>query len=55
MRYALPVETNEALQSAPSSHFGKTPYFLIWDVQNGEIKDYKVRENPAKDIEKKEE
>ena len=53
MRYALPVETNEALQSAPSSHFGKTPYFLIWDVQNGEIKDYKVRENPAKDIEKK--
>ncbi|BDZ69673.1 cation transporter [Methanobacterium petrolearium] len=53
MRYALPVDTNEGLQSEPSSHFGKASYFLIWDVRNGEIKDYQIRENPAKDIEKK--
>ena len=53
LRYALPVETSEGLQSTPSQHFGKAPYFLIWDVSNGEIKNYQIRENPAKDIEKK--
>lgn len=53
IRFALPVKTSQGLQSQPSTHFGKVPYFLIWDVQGGDIESYQIKANPAQDLEKK--
>lgn len=53
IRFALPVKTSQGLQSQPSTHFGKVPYFLIWDVQGGDIESYQIKANPARDLEKK--
>ncbi len=53
IRFALPLETRDGLNSVPSTHFGKVPYFLIWDVHNGEIKNYQIKDNPAQYLEKK--
>jgi len=41
------------LKSIPSNHFGKVPYFLIWDVHHGEIENYQIKDNPAHELEKK--
>lgn len=53
IRFALPVETKNGLKSIPSNHFGKVPYFLIWDVQDREIESYYIKDNPSQDLEKK--
>lgn len=53
LRFAIPIESDKGLDSVPSKHFGKAPYFLIWDVHSGELKSYLAKENPAKDIDKK--
>lgn len=53
IRFALPVKTSQGLQSQPSTHFGKVPYFLIWDVQGGDIESYQIKANPARGLEKK--
>ncbi|EKF85356.1 cation diffusion facilitator family transporter [Methanobacterium formicicum] len=53
IRFALPLENKDGLNSVPSSHFGKVPYFLIWEVHDGEIKNYQIKDNPAHYLEKK--
>lgn len=53
IRFALPLKTRDGLNSVPSTHFGKVPYFLIWEVHNGEIKNYQIKDNPAQYLEKK--
>jgi cation diffusion facilitator family transporter len=53
IRFALPLKTRDGLNSVPSTHFGKVPYFLIWEVHNGEIKNYQIEDNPAQYLEKK--
>jgi cation diffusion facilitator family transporter len=53
IRFALPLKTRDGLNSVPSAHFGKVPYFLVWEVHNGEIKNYQIKDNPAQYLEKK--
>ncbi len=53
IRFALPLETRDGLNLVPSTHFGKVPYFLIWEVHSGEIKNYQIKDNPAQYLEKK--
>ncbi|NYB51424.1 MAG: cation diffusion facilitator family transporter [Methanobacteriaceae archaeon] len=53
IRFAIAVENNNGLKSIPSKHFGKIPYFFIWDVSKGEIETYQIKNNPAYEIEKK--
>ena len=53
IRFALPLKNKDGLKSIPSNHFGKVPYFLIWDVHHGEIENYQIKDNPAHELEKK--
>ncbi len=53
VRFALPVFGNEGLSARLSEHLGKAPYFLFADVEARELRNWKVLENPASDIEKK--
>ena len=52
-RVAVPVNKNDGLKSDVSEHFGKAPYFLIVDLDNGEIKNFKFKINPATTYERK--
>ena len=47
MRIAFATETPEGLKGRIAQHFGRCPYYTFVDVENGEIKDYLVVENPA--------
>ncbi len=47
IRVAIPVETKEGLSSTVSDHFGMSPYFLICDMENGEVKELKTEANPG--------
>ncbi len=38
MKVCIPVEENRGLESVPYNHFGSAPYFLIYDMENGELK-----------------
>ncbi len=42
------TSTGNSLDSLVSSIFGRCPYFIVSDLENGEIKDYIALENPAK-------
>ncbi|MDO5835171.1 MAG: cation diffusion facilitator family transporter, partial [Methanobacterium sp.] len=53
IRFALPLKNKDGLKSIPSNHFGKVPYFLIWDVHHREIENYQIKDNPAHELEKK--
>ena len=52
-RVAIPVDKDEGLKSNISKHFGKAPYFLIVDLDNGEIKNFQLKLNPAVNYEQK--
>ncbi len=53
MRIAIPVFGKEGLSVRLSEHLGKAPYFLFADLEAKELRNWKVLENPASDIEKK--
>jgi predicted Fe-Mo cluster-binding NifX family protein len=46
MRISISSEGNQGLNSAVSPHFGRCPYFVLADVEGGEVKQVKSVENP---------
>ncbi len=46
MRVAVPLEENNGLDSYISRHFGRSRYFAVFDVENGNFKNLKIYENP---------
>jgi len=46
MRIAISIETNESLDSRVAHHFGRCPYFALVDVEENEIRDCQVIDNP---------
>ena len=46
MRLAISVEDNNGLDSAISHHFGRCPFFVLVDVDEDEIKEVQVIDNP---------
>ncbi|MBC7101581.1 MAG: cation diffusion facilitator family transporter [Methanobacteriales archaeon] len=53
MLIAAPLEDNRGLESTISSHFGRANYFIIASVKDDKVQDFKIIENPGKDLEKK--
>ena len=53
VRFAIPLENNNGLQSRVSDHFGKASYFLIADVFKGNLKNFKIEVNPGRNLERK--
>jgi len=53
MLIAAPLKDNKGLDSTINSHFGKADYFIIASVKDDKIQDFKIIENPAKELEKK--
>lgn len=52
-KVAVPVREDQGLESGISSHVGKTPYFLIAHVEQGEITRWNIEKNPSQNKEKK--
>ncbi len=52
-RLAVPVSEDRGLDSKPSGHFGKSPYFAFVDLDNGKIKQVVIKKNPAAKLEKR--
>jgi predicted Fe-Mo cluster-binding NifX family protein len=46
MRIAVAAEENKGLDSQVSHHFGRCPYFVMAGVEDGEISQVEVVENP---------
>ena len=46
MRIAISTETNDGLESVVSHHFGRCPYFVLVNVEDQEVQDVQVIENP---------
>jgi predicted Fe-Mo cluster-binding NifX family protein len=46
MRIAISIDTNQGLDSRVAHHFGRCPYFALVDVNDGQIKDVAVVDNP---------
>jgi predicted Fe-Mo cluster-binding NifX family protein len=46
MRLAISAEENRGLESGISHHFGRCPYFVLVDVDDGVLGDPDVVENP---------
>ena len=38
MRIAVSSESNQGLESSVSAHFGRCPYYVIVDVEDGTVK-----------------
>ena len=53
VRFAIPLENNDGLQSTVSIHFGKASYFLIADVFKGNLKSFKIEVNPGRNLDRK--
>jgi predicted Fe-Mo cluster-binding NifX family protein len=47
LRIAVPTKTHAGLEDVASEVFGKAKTFTIVDVENGEVKNVKVLDNPA--------
>lgn len=52
-KIAVPVKEDNGVKSTLSPHFGKTPFYLFAEVMAGNVKYLGVKENPAKDLDKK--
>jgi cation diffusion facilitator family transporter len=52
-RVAIPIHEDEGFESRPIMHFGRSPYFILIDVETGKPKHWIVKENPAFKIERK--
>lgn len=46
MRVAIAADDNKGLDGMVSHHFGRCPYFLLVDIENGEIVGEKAVDNP---------
>ena len=46
MRIAISAEDNNGLDSVVSHHFGRWPYFVIVDVDEEEVQEVNVIDNP---------
>jgi predicted Fe-Mo cluster-binding NifX family protein len=49
-RVIIPVEDQNGLEAQVAIHFGRAPYFLIIDFQNGEIKTLKTEPNTSEHL-----
>ena len=47
MRIVIPTNTPDGLLAKRGAHFGKAPFYVIVDVENGEIKDVDFTTNPG--------
>jgi len=52
-RICMPIEEDKGLRSKISNHFGRAKYFLFVDLDQGEIKNFHVKENPYREKEKR--
>ncbi len=46
MRIAFAADSNEGLDSAVSMHFGRCPFYVFVDVENGQVQKVETVENP---------
>lgn len=46
MRIAISADSNDGLNSTVAHHFGRCPYFVLADVEDGEVQDVNVIDNP---------
>ncbi|MGD8814576.1 MAG: NifB/NifX family molybdenum-iron cluster-binding protein [Anaerolineales bacterium] len=46
MRIAIAADDNRGLEGMVSHHFGRCPYFLFVDIEDGEITGQEIVENP---------
>jgi predicted Fe-Mo cluster-binding NifX family protein len=46
MKIAVAVEDNKGLDARMSQHFGRCPYYILVDVNNGEIGEVKAIQSP---------
>lgn len=46
-RIAVPLEDDKGLDSEVSEHFGDAPFLLVCDVEQEEVKEWKVLPNPG--------
>ena len=47
MRIVIPTNTPDGLMAKRGAHFGKAAFYVIVDIENGEIKDVDFKENPG--------
>ncbi|WP_457562490.1 NifB/NifX family molybdenum-iron cluster-binding protein [Caminibacter pacificus] len=47
MRVVIPTSTPDGLLAKRGAHFGKAPFYVIVDIENGEIKDVNFTQNPG--------
>jgi len=52
-RIAIPIEEDKGLESMAKPHFGSAPYFMLVDVDRGEIKTWATTPNPGAEQSKK--
>lgn len=46
MRIAISADSNDGLNSTVAHHFGRCPYFVLIDVEDDEVQDVNVVDNP---------
>ncbi len=46
MKIAVPLEKNNGLNSNISKHFGRSNYFAVVEIENGNFKNFEIYENP---------
>ncbi len=46
MRVVVAIETDQALQSPVSGHFGHAPFFLLAEIEQGALQSWSVSANP---------
>jgi len=47
VRIAIPSDSGDGLDSYLAEHFGRAPYYVLVDIEDGRIADVKVEKNPA--------
>jgi len=47
MRIAIPSETDEGLNGFVAEHFGRAPYYVIVDIEEGKIVKVQVEKTPS--------
>lgn len=46
MRIAISTDDNRGLDSVVSPHFGRCPYYVLVDVEDGQVQQVRAAENP---------
>jgi len=52
-RIAIPIEKDKGLESMAKPHFGSAPYFILVDVDRGEMKNWAIKPNPSAKLSRK--